>query len=342
MWIDLRSDTVTQPDEAMRQVMAKAPVGDDVYGEDPTVNKLEALSADIMGKEAALFVPSGTMGNQLAILTHCRRGDEILCEAKSHIFYYECGGAAVLAGVQPHCIPTERGLLSVEQLEENWRGSNIHFPPTKLICVENTHNLYGGTVYAQETLKSIKKWATEKSVPIHMDGARVFNAAVANQIPVGEIAQHVDTLMFCISKGLGAPIGSLLVGPKDWIQEARRWRKMLGGGMRQAGIVAAAGIVALNERVKRLAEDHHLARSISEELVKLGYELPFGLPETNIFMVKKPANLIDENDFAQKLKEQNILVNPFGKDTIRLVTHCNVSISQLPEIVKVFKELQEV
>lgn len=342
MWIDLRSDTVTQPDEAMRQVMAKAPVGDDVYGEDPTVSKLESLGAEIMGKEAALFVPSGTMGNQLAILTHCQRGDEILCEAKSHIFYYECGGAAVLAGVQPRCIPTERGLLTVDQLEENWRGPNIHFPPTKLICVENTHNLYGGTVYTQETLKSIKKWATEKKVPVHMDGARIFNAAVANQVGVREITQHVDTLMFCISKGLGAPIGSLLVGSKEWIEEARRWRKMLGGGMRQAGIVAAAGIFALNERVDRLAEDHYLARSISEELVKLGYELPFGLPETNIFMVKKPANLIDENDFAQKLKEQNILVNPFGKDTIRLVTHCNVSINQLPEIVKVFKELQEV
>ena len=341
MLIDLRSDTVTKPTDEMRKIMAMAPVGDDVYGEDDSVNELEKMSAELFGKEAALFVPTGTMGNQLAILTHCQRQDEVLCEENSHVFYLECGAAAVMAGVQIRTLSAEKGLLTPELLEKHWRGTDLHYPTTRLVWIENTLNRAGGIVYPLSTLKEVQKWAKEKELMLHMDGARIFNASVASDISVAEIASTVDSVMFCISKGLGAPIGSVLVGTREFIESAKRWRKMMGGGMRQAGIVAAAGIYALNHQVERLVEDHNFAKEIALRLQQLGYELPAGIPETNILMVKAPSHYSNDKEFAQKLKENNILVNSFGNRIIRVVTHQDVSIDTLPRIVEVFKRLQE-
>lgn len=341
MFIDLRSDTVTRPIEEMRKVMASAEVGDDVYGEDSSINYLEKMSAELFGKEAAVFIPTGTMGNQLAVLTHCERRDEILCEESSHVFYLECGGAAVMAGVQIRTMSAKRGIVTPEVLDRYWRGGDIHYTPTRLVWVENTHNRAGGIVYPLETLKAVQKWAKEKSLNTHMDGARIFNASIASEVPVAEIASTVDSVMFCISKGLGAPVGSLLVGTRDFIASARNWRKMLGGGMRQAGILATAGIYALNHRVARLSEDHYFAKELANKLFALGYELPTGMPETNILMINAPTKYKDDKEFTEKLKENGVLVSPFGKKVVRLTTHQDLSISQLPDIVEVFKKVQE-
>lgn len=341
MFIDLRSDTVTRPIEEMRKVMASAEVGDDVYGEDSSINYLEEMSAELFGKEAALFIPTGTMGNQLAVLTHCARQDEILCEENSHVFYLECGGAAVMAGVQIRTMAASRGIVTPEILDNYWRGDDIHYAPTRLVWVENTHNRAGGIVYPLETLKAVQKWSKEKSLHTHMDGARIFNASIASETPLAEIASTVDSVMFCISKGLGAPVGSLLVGPKDFIASARNWRKMLGGGMRQAGILAAAGIYALNHRIARLSDDHHFAKELAKKLSDLGYELPTGMPETNILMVNAPEKYKDDKEFTEKLKDHGVLASAFGKRVVRLTTHQDVSISQLPAIVEVFKKVQE-
>ena len=341
MIIDLRSDTVTKPIEEMRQAMAAAEVGDDVYGEDPSVIKLEQMAAEITGKEAGLFVPTGTMGNQLAVLTHCGRREELICQDNSHIYCYECGGAAVLAGVQIRPIPAARGILTPEILESHWDGDDIHVPVSRLIWVENTHNRSGGTIFPLETLKEVQKWSKEKGLKTHMDGARIFNASVASGVSVREYAATVDSMMFCISKGLGAPVGSVLVGDKEFIKSARRWRKMLGGGMRQAGILAAAGIYALTHRVERLAEDHRFAKELAMELQKIGYELPTGLPETNIVMVQAPKSYPSDTAFTAKLKEEGIIASAFGQRVIRLTTHQNVSIDLLPNIIEVFKKVQE-
>ena len=341
MRIDLRSDTVTKPTEEMRKVMATAEVGDDVYREDMTVLKLEAMAAEVTGKQAGLFVPTGTMGNQLAVLAHCERRDELICQDNSHIYCYECGGAAVLAGVQIRPIPAARGILTPEILENHWNGDDIHVPVSRLIWVENTHNRSGGTIFPLETLKEVQTWSKEKGLKTHMDGARIFNASVASGVSVKDYASTVDTMMFCISKGLGAPIGSLVVGDEEFINSARRWRKMLGGGMRQAGILAAAGIYALTHRVERLVEDHGFAKELAIELEKIGYELPAGLPETNIVMVQAPIGYASAATFTAKLKEEGIIVSAFGQRVIRLTTHPDVSIDLLPKIIEVFKKVQE-
>lgn len=341
MIIDLRSDTVTKPIEEMRKVMAAAEVGDDVYGEDTTIIKLEQMAAEITGKEAGLFVPTGTMGNQLAVLTHCGRREELLCQDNSHIYCYECGGAAVMAGVQIRPIPAARGILTPEILDNHWEEDDIHVPVSRLIWVENTHNRSGGTIYPVETLGEVQKWSKARGLSTHMDGARVFNASVASGVPVKDYASTVDSMMFCLSKGLGAPVGSVLVGNKDFIQSARRWRKMLGGGMRQAGILAAAGVYALTHRVNRLAEDHHFAKELAKELAKIGYELPSGMPETNIIMVQTPKGYANESAFTAKLKEEGIIASAFGQGMVRLTTHQDVSIDLLPKIIEVFKKVQE-
>lgn len=342
MYIDLRSDTVTKPTDEMRKIMAHAEVGDDVYREDSSILKLEAMSAEMMGKEAALFVPSGTMGNQLAVLSHCARGEELICEADSHVFYLEKGAAAVLAGVQIRPLPPNQGLVTAEELDKSWRGSDIHYPEARLVWVENTHNRAGGVAYPMETLHEVKKWAENKHLATHMDGARIFNAALALGVPVKEIAETVDTVMFCISKGLGCPVGSLLVGSKDFIERSRQWRKMLGGGMRQAGILAAAGIYALENRMNRLQEDHDFAKELSAELLKIGYTLPAGVAQTNILMVESPEGFENAQTFTEALKKEGILASAFGPKVIRLVTHQDVSIKSLPTIMEVFKKLQEV
>ncbi|HHY38241.1 MAG TPA: low specificity L-threonine aldolase, partial [Clostridia bacterium] len=253
--IDLRSDTVTRPTPEMRRAMAEAEVGDDVYGEDPSVRQLEEIAAETMGKEAALFVASGTMGNQVALMAHTRRQDEVLLEAESHIFFYEAGGMAVLSGLMPFPIRTEDGILRPTDLERALRPSDIHFPKPSLVCLENTHNRHGGRVAGVEEIKKTCDFAHAHGLKVHLDGARIFNAAVALGVNVKSLVKDVDSVMFCLSKGLCAPVGSMLAGTRDFIEEARRCRKLLGGGMRQAGVLAAAGIVALKTMVDRLAED---------------------------------------------------------------------------------------
>ncbi|MGB3905549.1 MAG: low-specificity L-threonine aldolase, partial [Anaerolineae bacterium] len=268
--IDLRSDTVTQPTRAMREAMYEAVVGDDVFGEDPTVNALEALAAEKVGKEAALFVASGTMGNLVSILTHCRRGDEVIMGDRAHIFIHEVGAAAAFAGVQVHIVPNQPdGMLNPEDVEKAIRGEDIHFPPTRLVCLENTHNRCGGCVLSPVQMDSVSTPVRERGIAVHLDGARVFNASVSLGVDVKELTRNVDSVMFCLSKGLSAPVGSMVAGSEEFIRRARKNRKMLGGGMRQAGIIAAAGIVALNEMVDRLAEDHANARLLAGGLKEI-------------------------------------------------------------------------
>ncbi|MFA9422995.1 MAG: low-specificity L-threonine aldolase, partial [Sedimentibacter sp.] len=266
-FIDLRSDTVTMPTDEMRQAMAMADVGDDVYGDDPTVNKLEKIAAQMVGKEAALFVPSGTFGNQLALLTHTRRGQEVIIGKNNHIVVHEVGASAVIAGVQLRTLETINGAMNLKDVEDSIRSNDIHEPETGLICVENAHGC--GAVIPLETMKKIKQIAENNSIPVHMDGARVFNAAVSLGVDAKEIVACCDSVMFCLSKGLAAPVGSMLAGNKSYIDKARKNRKLMGGGMRQIGILAAAGIIALEKMTLRLEEDHKNAKYMAEELSKL-------------------------------------------------------------------------
>jgi len=265
--IDIRSDTVTKPTDAMRKAMAEAEVGDDVYGDDPTVKKLENLGAKMLGKEAALFVPSGTFGNQLALFTWCNRGTEVILGEECHIIQHEAGAASIIAGVQTRPLPAPSGVLTVEALRERLRKKDLHMPPTSLICVENAHSL-GGSV-PLTAMNETKKIADEWKLPIHLDGARIFNAATALNCNARDIALLADSVMFCLSKGLCAPVGSLLAGKKEFVEKARYKRKIMGGGMRQAGILAAAGIIALEGQTQRLKEDHIRAKNIARELAKI-------------------------------------------------------------------------
>src|SRR5512140_2900856 len=265
--IDLRSDTVTKPTPEMREAMAKAEVGDDVYGDDPTVNRLQELAAEMMGKEAGLFVPSGTMGNLAAILTHCQRGDEVIIGQLNHSFMFEAGGMSVLGGVSSYQLKNQPdGSLLVDEIEAAIRPDDPHDPITRLLCLENTHNRCGGTVQTPETTRAMAKVARKHGLKVHLDGARIFNAAASLGIPARQLAEPVDTVTFCLSKGLSAPVGSVLCGPRDFIHNAKRARKILGGGMRQAGVLAAAGIVALEKMTTRLSEDHARARRLAEGL----------------------------------------------------------------------------
>ncbi len=323
-FVELRSDTLTRPTEEMRQIIARAEVGDDVYGEDPSINQLEKLAAEIMGKEAALFVPSGTMANQIAAMVHTSPGDEIITEVTSHIFLYEAGGLARLAGVQTHVLKGERGMFSPDELEGAIRGENIHFPRTTLVAFENTHNRAGGRVFSPEELAPHLEICKRAGIATHLDGARIFNAAVALELTPDIIAQDFDSLSFCLSKGLGAPVGSLLCGSAEFIREARRTRKILGGGMRQAGILASAGLFALDGAEERLARDHQLARVLGGAIEKMeNFRLEFPV-ESNIIVSRylgdKPIQ-----EIVALLKEKGLLVNPFGPASIRLVTHQDVT-----------------
>jgi len=325
--IDLRSDTVTHPTEAMRDAMYRAEVGDDVYGEDPTVNRLEELAAERLGKEAALLLLSGTMGNLVGILSQTRSGDEAIVGAYSHIFLNEAGGPAALGGVQLHPIPTERGIMDVQTIEAVVRDPhNLHHPRTRLICVENTHNRDGGVTVPLEVMDAIGEVAHSRGLKLHLDGARVFNAAVALEVPVARLVREVDTIQFCLSKGLGCPVGSLLVGSKDTIGEARRWRKMIGGALRQAGIFAAAGIVALEQMVDRLADDHRNARRLAEGLAQIpGLSVDPEAVDTNIIMLEVDQERVDPTAFVAGLAERGVKIgSPYG-GRIRLVTHYHVS-----------------
>jgi threonine aldolase len=337
-YIDLRSDTVTKPTLAMRAAMAAAEVGDDVYGDDPTVNELERLAAEMLGKEAAMFVTSGTMGNQLGIMSQTRRGDEIIAGAQSHIVMHEVGAAAVLSGVSirqidyPNCVPVP------EMIAARIRPDDIHEPPTALICIENA--LANGRVVPLETMAEIRKIADANNLPIHMDGARVFNAATALGVDVKEITQYTDTLSCCLSKGLCSPVGAIFAGPKATVARARKWRKLLGGGMRQAGILAAAGIISLKDMTKRLGEDHKNARRMAELLNALdGVSVDMDSVQINMvfFKLDRPAALKDA--LPDMMKEKGVIISPEELGEFRFVTNNDVSAKDVEYAVSTFAPL---
>jgi threonine aldolase len=322
--IDLRSDTVTQPTAKMRAAMAAAPVGDDVYGEDPTVLELEHLAADIVGKEAALYVVSGTMGNLAAILTHCGRGDEAIMGTCGHTFLHEVGGISALGGVFPHLIPNQNdGTLAIEDIQAAFREEDIHHPPSRLLVLENTQNQCGGIPLSSAYMHSAGTIAHSLNMRIHLDGARIFNAAKALNISAMELCAPADSVMFCLSKGLCAPVGSMLCGSKDFIATARKIRKQLGGGMRQAGVIAAAGIIAINEMIDRLPEDHQRARKLEQGLSNIkGLEIVKGGAWTNMLFFRITEAAKNGCDvIKEQLKKNGILVGMSGPNEFRLVTH---------------------
>jgi threonine aldolase len=332
--IDLRSDTVTHPTPEMRRAMFEAEVGDDVYGEDPTVNRLEAMAAEKLGKEAALFTVSGTQGNLTAVLTHTRHGNEIVLGSEAHIFWYEVGGAAALGGVVMRTVPNDtQGWLNLKDIEQAIRGKNIHYPETALLCLENTQNRCGGAVLTPDYTKEACDLAHGHGLKVHLDGARIFNAAVALGMPASALTRDVDSVSFCISKGLSAPVGSLLCGTKEFIERARKFRKMLGGGMRQAGVLAAAGIVALETMVDRLAEDHTNARRLAAGLARIsGITVVNRSPPTNIVMFDL-APEIAVNEFVTRLAAKGVKVGSRGGNLFRAVTHRMVSATDISEAV---------
>jgi len=338
--IDLRSDTITKPTQEMREAMFKAEVGDDVYREDPTVNKLEEIAAEMLGKEAALFVTSGTQGNQVAILAHTRPGDEVILEAESHIFYYEAGAASALAGVQLRTIPGKRGQMPISDLRRAIRDNDIHAPRTALISLENTHNRAGGAILPPEYMKEVSLLAKEKNIPVHLDGARLFNATVALGIEAKELTQYVDTVQICLSKGLSAPMGSILVGSKDYIETARKWRKRLGGGMRQAGLMAAPGIVALTKMVDRLKEDHERAKRLAIGIERIdGIRVDVSSVETNILLLDVEGLNITAKSFMNELHKYEIYGSVFGEYIIRLTTHREITDKDIDNTIKAIKQI---
>lgn len=339
--IDLRSDTVTLPTPRMREAMAQAEVGDDVYGEDPTVNRLEAIAAERMGKEAGLYVTSGTMGNLTALLTHCNRGDEIILGDISHTFLYEAGGSAVLGGIHPRTVPNQPdGTMDLDDIEAAIRADNEHFPRTRLICLENTHNQCSGAVLRPEYMAAVREIADRHDLAIHLDGARIFNAAVALGVPAAELAQDVDSVTFCLSKGLSAPVGSVVCGSEEFIHEARRARKVLGGGMRQAGIIAAAGIVALEEMVDRLVDDHANAKRLAEGLAEMaGIEIDPDTVETDIVFFELWRSDMTPTELSERLREQGVLVSPKGGRWLRAVTHYGIEAEDIEAALDAFRRV---
>ncbi len=341
MLIDLRSDTVTKPTEDMRLAMYRAEVGDDVYQDDPSVNYLEHLAAEMLGKEAALYVSSGTQGNLVALMTHCRHGEEIILEERSHIYVNEVGGLAAIAGLMAQRLPGKKGCFTPEQVRAAIRTQNIHFPRTRLICLENTHNASGGSVIGLEEQNAIRKVADEYGLKMHLDGARFFNAAVALGVEYRDLAKPFDSVQFCLSKGLGAPVGSLLVGSQEFIAEARRNRKVLGGGMRQAGVIAAAGIYALQNNIYRLAEDHIHARFLADEIRKIpGLKLQNEQVDTNIVYFDVMERYTGP-ELSNKLAEAGVLANASGPNSLRFVTHLQITEEDCVEALKTLRKLMQ-
>ncbi len=337
-FIDLRSDTVTMPTEEMRQAIANAEVGDDVYQDDPTVNKLEKLAAEKVGKEAALFVPSGTFGNQLAILTHTKRGNEVIVGKNNHIVVHEVGASAVIAGVQLRTLETANGLMSPDDVLNAIRVDDIHEPETGLICVENAHGC--GAVIPLYILKEIKEIAENHSIPVHMDGARIFNAAVSLGVDAKDLAACCDSVMFCLSKGLAAPAGSMLAGGEEFIRRARKYRKLMGGGMRQIGILAAAGIIALEKMTDRLQEDHDNAKYLAEELSKLpGVKVKEDRLHIDMVFFEMGEDIIKESVLIEKLYEKNIKISGTEAGEYRFVTHIGVTREDIDYVINCMKEL---
>ncbi|WP_445495957.1 low-specificity L-threonine aldolase [Photorhabdus sp. SF281] len=330
--IDLRSDTVTQPSEAMRKVMALAEVGDDVYGDDPNVNQLEHEGAVLAGKEAALFLPTGTQANLVALLTHCQRGDEYIVGQKAHNYLYEAGGAAVLGGIQPQPIDMAAdGTLPLDIVASVIKPDDAHFARTRLLSIENTH---GGNVLPLAYLQQASVFTQEKGLALHIDGARIFNAAVALDVPLSTLSQYCDTLTICLSKGLGAPVGSLLCGDAEYIRQARRWRKMTGGGMRQTGILAAAARYALQHNVQRLREDHDNAQWLAEQLSALGVDVLASGAQTNMVFLRIPAH--EAAQLGPWMKERGVILSV--DSVTRLVTHLDVSRADLERLITLWRE----
>jgi threonine aldolase len=335
--IDLRSDTVTKPTAGMRQAMAYADVGDDVYGEDPTVNRLETMAAELLGKEAGLFVPTGVMGNQLAIRLHTQSGDEVLIESSSHIIRYEGGSASSLSSVQLSCVPGARGLLSPKDVETAIRRPDLHTPPTTLLCLEQTHNVGGGSVYPLETMQQIAGIARQHGLSLHLDGARLFNASAKTGVSVAEYAAIFDTVSFCLSKGLGAPVGSMVVSDAARIQKLRRLRKVFGGGMRQVGILAAAGIYALEHHVSRLAEDHLNAQYLAQLLQAIaGVTVDVASVETNMVMFQVLQSSKSTEQLLEDCREAGVLLNAVGDRSFRAVTHLDVNRENMEAAGQIF------
>ena len=340
--IDLRSDTVTQPTAAMRAAMAQAEVGDDVYGEDPTVNRMERMAAELVGKEAGLFLPSGTMGNLTAILAHCGRGDEVILGDKAHTFLFEAGGISALGGVHSHQVPNQPdGTLALEDIQAAIRGDDPHFPITRLITLENTHNRCGGVVLSVEYTRAVAELAFQRRLAVHLDGARLFNAAIALDVEAKDLTKPVDSVTFCLSKALCAPVGSVLCGSRAFITRAHRIRKQLGGGMRQAGVLAAAGIVALETMIERLAEDHERARKLADGLARIpGLVIDAG-PATNMVFISLAEDTapLTASQVVERLAERGVKIGKAGHNTFRLVTHYWIDDEAVERAVAAFGEV---
>lgn len=337
--VDLRSDTVTKPTLAMRRAMAEAEVGDDVYGEDPTVNRLQERAAQLFEREAALFVPSGSMGNLICIRIHCRHGDEVVCESRGHTFNFELASVAAIAGCLPRPVDTADGILTWKHIEPALRPKVYYRAPTGLIVLENTHNMAGGTVVPPDVQQEVCDRAHAQGIPVHLDGARIFNAATALKKSVAEITRHVDSIMFCISKALGAPVGSLVLGSREFIEKVRVYRKMLGGGMRQVGVLAAAGLVAFEESLPKLIDDHRRAQRLAQALtkipgIKVGHEV-----QTNIVVFDVSGTGMDANAIADRLKEQGVLVGALDSKVMRMVTHFDVTEEGVDRTIRGLQEL---
>ena len=341
--IDLRSDTVTLPTPAMREAIYRAELGDDVFGEDPTTNRLEKMAAERMGKEAALLVVSGTMGNLVCTLTHCRRGEEVILGDRSHTFLYEAGGMSTLGGIHPHTISNQPdGTMRLEDIEGAIRGNNVHFPRTRLICLENTHNRCSGSALTSKYIDSVAALAKEHGLSVHLDGARIFNAAIALGVDVKELTANVDSLSFCLSKGLSAPVGSVVCGSSEFIAEARRARKVLGGGMRQTGVIAAAGIKALEEMVDRLAEDHENARRLAEGIARIsGLSIEPAKVQTNIIYFELDEDRMTPKELVTELDKKEVKLLFVGARRLRAVTHYGISAEDIDLTVKALGEVMK-
>ncbi|HSO13677.1 MAG TPA: low-specificity L-threonine aldolase [Anaerolineales bacterium] len=341
-YVDLRSDTVTKPTPEMREAMAEAEVGDDVYRDDPTVNKLEAMAAEKLGKESAIFVPSGTMGNLLALLVHCQRGDEAIVGDKSHIYLNEAGGMSALGGIQPCPVLNQKdGTLALDDILASIRSEDVHHPITRLICLENTQNICGGVPLTADYTRQVGEIARKNGLALHIDGARIFNAAVAQNVDVRQLVAPADSVMFCLSKGLVSPIGSMLAGTKRFITRARHLRKMLGGGMRQVGVIAAAGLVSLEKMTTRIGVDHARAKKLAEGLRQVnGIVVDAGSPFTNMIYFNLAENIqISAPQVAEKMKALGVLVDPDDLRRFRLVTHYWVDDEAVEKTVSAFKKV---
>jgi threonine aldolase len=338
-YIDLRSDTVTKPSPAMRQAMMEAEVGDDVYGEDITVNKLQDMIASMFGKEAAMFVPSGVMGNQVCIRTHTNHGDEIIADEDAHIFVYENVAAAALSGVNIKTVPNTNGVITSDQIKKAIRPFAYYLPKTKLICLENTHGRSGGTIFPIAEIKKISEVARENNIMMHLDGARIWNASVSSGASFKEYAKYFDSISVCLSKGLGAPIGSVILGSKDFIERTRVFRKMFGGGMRQVGIIAAAGLYAVENNIKRLEEDHKNAKILGAVISKLKtFKIDMKFVQTNM-VIAEIVSKHTQDEVLNKLRSNGLLLTPERHNCIRAVTHLDVSFEDVNTACEIFQKI---